>query len=396
MGCKPKLRFPEFSGEWEKKTLGETLEATLGGGTPSRRKSSYWNGDIPWASVKDLDNNKYKESTVEFITEEGLNNSSSKLIPAESLIISTRMGLGRGFINKKPISINQDLKGLITNDMINIEFLYYWYKLKSDYIETLGKGSTVKGLRLEELHALSFSFPSLEEQQKIVSFLSKVDSKIDLLKKKQELWETYKKGIMQQIFSQKLRFKDENGEDYPDWEEKKLGDIFDERNEKGFVDLQLLSVTLKKGVIKRDEIEGKDNSSENKSNYKRVMPNDIPYNSMRMWQGASGVSQYEGIVSPAYTVLIPNVDMCSKYFGYYFKTTEAIYQFKKYSQGLTSDTWNLKYPLLSEIKIKFPLLLEQEKIANFLLELDKKITVISIELNFHREFKKGLLQQMFC
>ena len=114
-----------------------------------------------------------------------------------------------------------------------------------------------------------------------------------------------------------------------DWKIVKIKDIFDERSEKGFDELELLSVTLNEGVIKRSEIESKDNSNDNKSNYKHVLPNDMVYNSMRMWQGASGVSSYEGIVSPAYTILIPK-NVHSPFFGYYFKTHEMIYQFKKY------------------------------------------------------------------
>ena len=148
-------------------------------------------------------------------------------------------------------------------------------------------------------------------------------------------------------------------------------------------------------MIKRDEIGSKDNSSENKCNYKRVLPGDIPYNSMRMWQGASGRSDFEGIVSPAYTVLVPEKGISSYFFAYYFKTEEMIHQFKKYSQGLTSDTWNLKYPLISEIEINFPILEEQEKISDFLSVIDKKINRISMEIEDINEFKKGLLQQMF-
>ena len=194
---------------------------------------------------------------------------------------------------------------------------------------------------------------------------------------------------MQQIFAQKLRF------DYDDeWKTVKIKDIFDERSEKGFDDLELLSVTLNDGVIKRSEIEGKDNSNDNKSNYKHVLPEDIVYNSMRMWQGASGVSSYEGIVSPAYTILIPK-NVYSKFFGYYFKIPEMIHQFKKYSQGLTSDTWNLKYPLISEIKLKIPSINEQKEITKLFETIDDKIEIIQNNIFEVTNFKKGLLQQMF-
>lgn len=169
--------------------------------------------------------------------------------------------------------------------------------------------------------------------------------------------------------------------------------FFDERSEKGFEDLKLLSVTINNGVMKRSEIEDKDNSNENKSNYKHVLPGDIVYNSMRMWQGASGVSEFEGIVSPAYTILTPSVELNPIFFGYYFKTHKMLYQFTKYSQGLTSDTRNLKYPLIREISINVPSIYEQNEFSNFLLTIDEKIS--TIQNKKMEDFKKGLLQSLF-
>ena len=113
-----------------------------------------------------------------------------------------------------------------------------------------------------------------------------------------------------------------------------------------------------------------------------------------MWQGASGVSPYEGIVSPAYTILIPK-NVHSPFFGYYFKTHKMIYQFKKYSQGLTSDTWNLKYPLISEIKLKIPSLEEQKEITKLLETLDIKIEKLEMKYHSYLDFKKYLMQQIF-
>src|SRR5699024_3846002 len=208
-----------------------------------------------------------------------------------------------------------------------------------------------------------------KEQQKIGNFFSKLDRRIELEEKKLALLEEQKKGDMQKVFSQKLRFKDENGKDYPEWEEKKIKDILGERKERsGFG--ELLSVTINDGVVRFNEIDRKDNSSKNKSNYKKVYVNDIAYNSMRMWQGASGKSEYEGIVSPAYTILYPksdNLDM--RFIAYYFKTHKMIHVFKRNSQGLTSDTWNLKYKQLKEININTPIFEEQKKISSFLSKI---------------------------
>jgi type I restriction enzyme S subunit len=161
-------------------------------------------------------------------------------------------------------------------------------------------------------------------------------------------------------------------------------------------DLELLAVTLNGGVVKRNEIDIKDNSSSNKSKYKRVLPNDIVYNTMRMWQGASGVSKYDGIVSPAYTVIYlkeKNYDI--NFFGYLFKLPKIIFEFYRYSQGLTSDTWNLKYVNFSKIKVKIPTNpKEQQKIAEILSLQDKEIELLKKKLNLLKEQKKGLMQNL--
>ena len=144
----------------------------------------------------------------------------------------------------------------------------------------------------------------------------------------------------------------------------RIGDIYAERSERGAADMELLSVTMNDGVMQRSEIEGKDNSSEDKSSYKVVRKGDMVYNSMRMWQGANGVSPYDGIVSPAYTVLTAKLPICNDYFAALFKNYKLINEFRKNSQGMTSDTWNLKYPQIETIKVYLPVIEEQEKIAS--------------------------------
>ena len=192
-----------------------------------------------------------------------------------------------------------------------------------------------------------------------------------------------------------LRFKNEKGKDYPNWKETRLELVFSERVERGYVDGEMLSVTLTSGVVRARDLNRHDNSPGDKSKYKKVNVNDIAYNSMRMWQGASGVSKYEGIVSPAYTVLSPNTNQHSGFWGFYFKTQGILQSFQRNSQGLTSDTWNLKYSALSKIKLFIPNKEEQQKIASFLSSVDTKIEQLGKKKALMEQYKKGMMQKLF-
>lgn len=174
-----------------------------------------------------------------------------------------------------------------------------------------------------------------------------------------------------------------------------MGDVFDERSERASGNEELLSVTISNGVIRQIDSEKRNIASEDKSNYKVVKKGDVPYNSMRMWQGAVGTSDYDGIVSPAYTVLIPKNNCNGKFFMELFKKQPTLEIFKRWSQGLTSDTWNLKYPVLSTIPFMVPSVKEQEKIAEYFKSLDNLITLHQRKCEQTKELKKFMLQKMF-
>ncbi len=180
------------------------------------------------------------------------------------------------------------------------------------------------------------------------------------------------------------------------WEVKRLGKVFYERSERDGTGLDLLSVTMSDGIVRAEELERKNNASANLSNYKKVYPNDIVYNSMRMWQGASGVSKWQGIVSPAYTVIVPFKNHYSVFWAYYFKHPSSIEKFARFSQGVTSDTWNLKFPAFSSIRMAVPECPEeQQKIADCLSSLDELIALQAQKLDALKAHKKGLMQQLF-
>ena len=189
----------------------------------------------------------------------------------------------------------------------------------------------------------------------------------------------------------KLRFP---GFDEP-YKQCRIGDIYAERSQRGASDMELLSVTMNDGVKPRSEIEGKDNSSEDKSNYKIVRKGDMVYNSMRMWQGANGISPCDGIVSPAYTVLMPKQEINNGYFAALFKSVTLINEFRKNSQGMTSDTWNLKYPQIETIKVQIPSVSEQDKVSELFSVLDERIATQAQLVESLKKYKRGLLNKVF-
>ena len=188
----------------------------------------------------------------------------------------------------------------------------------------------------------------------------------------------------------KLRFP---GFDEP-YKQCRIGDIYAERSQRGASNMELLSVTMNDGVKPRSEIEGKDNSSEDKSNYKIVRKGDMVYNSMRMWQGANGISPCDGIVSPAYTVLMPTQEINNGYFAAFFKSANMINEFRKNSQGMTSDTWNLKYPQIETIKIQIPSVSEQDKVSELFGVLDARIVAQAQLVESLKKYKRGVVRTL--
>lgn len=191
---------------WEWVRLAYIIVDSIGGGTPSKNNPTYWNGTIPWASVKDLNNEIYLSSTLDYITEKGLTNSSSNLIPANNIIICTRMGLGKININTIDVAINQDLRALILSKYICQMYFFYFYKTRN----ILGQGMTVKGIKQEELLGLAVPIPPLSEQHRIVQKIEDLMALCDELEKALENKAQYKELASKSISN--LIQKSENQE----------------------------------------------------------------------------------------------------------------------------------------------------------------------------------------
>ena len=270
----------------------------------------------------------------------------------------------------------------------------------NNYLHPLVNKGAKNDMKVSDSNALlgNVIFPKKTEQDKIYELFTNLGNLITLHQRKYDNLVKVKKSLLEKMFPKnssnvpEIRFKG-----FVDaWEQRKLGECFVERKE-SMPNGELISVTINDGIKKFSELNRHDNSNENKSKYKKVCVGDIAYNSMRMWQGASGFSPYEGIVSPAYTILSPIKDAVdSKCISYLFKRQDMLYIFQKNSQGITSDNWNLKYPALSNIEIKVSnSIIEQKKIATFLSNLDNLITLHQRKLEKLNELKKSMLDKMF-
>lgn len=198
----PKLRFPEFrdAGEWKETKLGEVGEF-IGGGTPNTSIQEYWDGEFPWISSSDISEDSiYNINIRRFVSKEALNNSATKIVPKNSILIVSRVGVGKLAITEKPICTSQDFTNLTPNNY-NLFFLGYYLKTKSRKIFEISQGMGIKGFTKEDISKLVLDIPPTKnEQQKIASCLSSIDDQISAQTKKVEILKQHKKGLMQQLF----------------------------------------------------------------------------------------------------------------------------------------------------------------------------------------------------
>lgn len=246
-----------------------------------------------------------------------------------------------------------------------------------------------KRLYWDSFAPISCTLPPIEEQQKIATILTTQDRVIELKEKRLAEKQRQKKYLMQQLLTGKKRLPGFNGA----WKTDCLGKLFFERKETNCENIEMLAITGTQGIIPRKELDLKDNSSEDKSKYLRVCIGDIGYNTMRMWQGVSAYSNYEGIVSPAYTILKPSSSINAKYFAYLFKMSEIVFLFYRFSQGLVDDTRNLKYENFKKIKVCYPPdMKEQTAIAEVLSAADREIELLQQDIEQEKQKKKALMQ----
>jgi len=247
-------------------------------------------------------------------------------------------------------------------------------------------GLAQKHLNVASYAKMGFGLPTVIEQARIAQVLSTWDKAIATTERLLERSRRQKRALMRNLLSNDGA---QNG-----WETHQLGSLFRERIETQRDDLPLLSITREEGVIPRAGVGRKDTSNEDKSKYLRICPGDIGYNTMRMWQGVSALSSLEGIVSPAYTILIPNEKIDARFAAHLFKLERMVFMFYRHSQGLVSDTWSLKFEHFKKIRVSIPDRQQQERIVHVLAAADEAIAGLYAQAEKLRAEKGALMQQL--
>lgn len=376
---------------WKMKVVAiKSIADVSSGNTPSRRKSEYWNGSIPWITTGELESG-YVTASKECVTEKALKETALKLYHKGTVLIAMYgQGKTRGTAAVLGIdaTVNQACAALTMHSGCP-KFLFYQLQNSYHAIRKLSNTGNQENLNAEIIKNFKIPWPDELEQQKIAAILSTQDKVIELKEELLAQKQQQKKYLMQQLLTGKKRLPGFCEK----WTRKQLGELFENRVEINRSDLGLLAITSTRGILPRDCLDLKDNSSEDKSKYLRICPGDIGYNTMRMWQGVSAYSEYEGIVSPAYTILAPIEGVYSRYFAYLFKTQSVIFSFYRFSQGLVDDTRNLKYENFKKISVSIPSkVAEQRAIIQILSTADHEIELLQKSIEAEKQKKKALMQ----
>lgn len=402
----PALRFPEFEGEWIAKKLGDDIQDS--GYGPRFNSDDYSDvGNVKTIRGTDISSDGeilYDQVPLALLDEQFIKRHT--LMDGDLVMITTADCGLTGVFRKQTISYIPSAYAVrlqLKDTSSPIYFKYYFQTvLAQNQVSRFIRKATVANLPGSDILKFDVNFPSLSEQQKIASFLTAVDDKIQQLSKKKALLEQYKKSVMQQLFSQKLRFKDDQGNEYPDWEERTLGELCKVAKSGGTPtstkpeyydgDIPFLSISdmTKQGKY-LNYTSNHISSLGLKNSTAWILPINTLIYSMYASVGFVSINKIALATSQAVLNIIP-VDEVNIEFLYY---SLVEFQDKTHKFITTGTQGNLNAQTVKGFLVGVPCYPEQTKIASFLSVIDDKINGVNQQIEHTRQFKKGLLQQMF-
>lgn len=408
----PKLRFPGFENDWSKIELNNFVIDVKGGAPlkPSDFTTTPGYEVIPKKGITsggflklDIDEPTFCKKTFFEKFQNSVIDNSYLVTTLRDLVPS---GPSIGFIvenpNNKKYILAQGVYGFKINNNLNHKFLIQFsntniYRL---LMQTIMVGSTQVHIRNTTFFGIKIPYTKIDEQNKIATFLSAVDKKINQLTEKKDLLEDYKKGIMQKIFSQELRFKDDDGNDFPEWQNTKLKNVISKfivpmrdkpKDLNGEIPWCRIEDFEGKYLLQSKSNQGVTMETVNQMNLK-IYPIDTLLVSCSANLGFCAIVKKELITNQTFIGLYPNEKKVNVEFLYYLMKLSAR-RLNVLSSGTTISY--LSRDEFENFTIKLPYIKEQTKIANFLSAIDDKINQVGTQLDSTKEFKKSLLQQMF-
>ncbi len=389
----PKLRFSEFKDEWNESNVGSLISNSSEKFNPLKETVN-----LPCVELEHL-----SQGTGEII---GYCSSvKQKSIKNKFNEKNVLFGKLRPYLKKyaKP-----NFKGVCSSEIwvlssqrLNTNFLFQYIQTRAFLDLTLiQSGSKMPRAEWEMVADGTIFYPQEKEQTKIAEFLSAVDDKISQLSRELELLNQYKKGVMQKIFSQEIRFKNENGEDFGEWVDTLFGSFITERNQNcSDENIPLYSLTIQDGITPKTERYTRDFLVKDDSNaYKIVFPKDFAMNPMNLRFGAMALHNKEMRVklSKYYNIFyLDESKVNPAFFNYYATSEKAIALYNAMSTGSLIEKRRNHFSDFINYEMPFPSIEEQTKIAEFLTAIDERIDHTTAQLTQTKQWKKGLLQQMF-
>jgi len=385
----PQLRFPEFEEEWSSDKLGSIASFSKGKGISKADISE--DGATECIRYGEL-YTEYSEVITEIVSKTNIDEAELVLSESNDVIIpasgETQIDIATAScVAKSGVALGGDLN-IIKSTIDGIFLSYYLNNARKKNIARLAQGISVVHLYASQLASLTVNIPTPPEQTKIANFLTAVDKRINLLQKKKAQLEQYKKGVMQKLFSQELRFKQDDGSDFPDWVEKKLGEVCENIGGSSLEKYQ-----TKNGKYNFISIGNYSKNGNYIDNGQRINLNDktktgdiigaiifIDENDKYIYNQRSERLICKEIMYPLFAWFFLNSTMVRK-------------KIFSISQGGTQIYVN--YPSVKELRFNFPKKEEQQKIANFLSSIDKSIEKLGSQIEHSQEWKQGLLQKMF-
>ncbi|QDX54748.1 restriction endonuclease subunit S [Staphylococcus pseudintermedius] len=399
----PELRFPEYKNEWDLKKIGN-LANIVRGASPRPIKDSKWfddNSEVGWLRISDVtqQNGKIKFLQQHLSTE---GQKKTRVLHESHLLLSIAASVGKPVINYVKTGVHDGFL-IFMKPKFNLYFMFNWLENFQLKWNKYGQPGSQVNLNSDLVRSQDIYIPHLyEEQEKIGNFFNKLDRQIELEEQKLEKLEEQKKGYMQKIFSQELRFKDEEDNVYPDWIRTKLINIVTplKGQDDNITNLPILTISASRGWLNQKERFSQVIAGNSLKKYTQVKKNDLSYN-----KGNSKVAKYgivfrlknEALVPNVYKSFRPNENIDSIFIEKYFhnKTLDKQLRTRITSTARTDGLLNISDQDFYDIKLYIPILQEQTKIADFLNKLDKLIEKQSSKIILLKHRKKGLLQKMF-